>query len=139
MQTILNWLKRALQFLLDKVQSFFQVIVDVIVGIVSWIWDTILWCFSAVFNFFFHSEDGVVWWFMDWLAGLMSSFLGECPDFSQSIEMYLNSSNTVMRLIGPLNLFFPIEETAYIFTVFSTFMIFYLIRKLLLKIIPTVG
>jgi hypothetical protein len=132
--------KGLFQSLINLFKSMYQGIVTWIGNFFSWLWRMICYVGQIIWDFFFHADSGLVWWFIEQLMDIADWFLNQFPDFSALIDQYSNSITTTKDLLGKINAFMPIVETGYMIGIFLIFVGIYLGAKFIIKcFIPGVG
>ena len=92
-----------------------------------------------IFDLFF-GENGIVWFLLDIVIMLIEEFIDLLPDLSGIVSQFDGGSIVfVSRLMGRLNMFFPVVEGLYLLAAFLLFLVVFLILKAVLKLIPFIG
>lgn len=104
--------------------------------------DVVYFVCDLFFDFFFHEEDGLVWYIFD--CGIsfgiwFQTHTSLLDVFVEPVSRYNGAIAASMELIGRMNQFIPIVEAGFLFGLFITFILFFLGVKLFLKLIPGMG
>jgi hypothetical protein len=109
-------------------QSLYEGIKELIFTVLQYIGD-----------FFFHPENGIVWWLLEFLLDIVEYILSFVPDISSILNDYSDEILYVILIIKSLDAFFPITESIILFSVFIAFVSTFIGIKYVLKLIPTIG
>ena len=79
------------------------------------------------------------WAVIEYFISLGKWFVDMLPSVGAIIAEYEETFGFVMRLIGRFDSFFPITESLALLSIFILFVTLFLLVKLILKLIPTIG
>ena len=104
-----------------------------IIWAVEWLADFL----QAIVDFF----TGLLWAIVGFGISMGNMLVLALPDIGDilSQQEYITSITLVMNLVGRMNQFFPVVEAFVLLSIYLYFMMTFLVVKLILKLIPTIG
>jgi hypothetical protein len=117
--------------LVTKLRSWydgaFETIWRIVDYIIRMVWDFFYYLYDFVFG-----DEGLVWMFFRLIFDGAEWFLSIFPDFGALIDEHEESFEFTMGLIGRLDQFFPITESAVLLGIYVSFIVPFLIVKYLI-------
>jgi hypothetical protein len=149
----MQWLFDALTDIYNKLvatlgkwaASILDGFVWIVNGIVEYFWAVVDYCLEMAWGFgyylydLFLGENGFVWYPIYWAIWAGREFLAFFPSLRQTVLDNAETFEYMGCLTGQLDQFFPITESFQLGVTFAAFVAVFLVAKLLLKLIPSIG
>jgi len=132
-----NMLIGAFNTVVSAIGGLWSAFIDIVKLVCNWVTDWIIYVAKAIYNFFLDEEKGIVWKTVDTLLEWGEWFIEQLPDLS--FGEYSSTISTVMELVSKLDKFVPLSEAITLLGIFLAFVAIFLVVKLILKLIPTIG
>jgi hypothetical protein len=137
-EKIVSTFKKWYEGILETLEKWFSQTLDFIWGMVSY-------CINLVWDFFeylyelFLGEDGFVWYIFDYMFFWFESAVEFFPDIGFLFGQYQGPFTFAMQLVGRMNQFFPVMESASLLAIYLMFLFLYIVIKIVLKAVPGMG
>lgn len=136
---MLNWFKTAWEKLCGWIQGAVDSIRGFFANLVAQIWQALNEFVSWFWDLFFHPDDGFLWWVVDMGLECGMWFADQLPDIDALLGTHADTFRTAMDVISMGNRFLPLVESIVLIFLFLIFISLFLVSKLILKLIPTIG
>jgi len=133
------------EFIHRQVVGAFELIAWAVQSVLNGVWSVISYCLQMAWDFGFYiydlflGEDGFVWYLFDLVIWLGEWALSLSPDIAETVGQYSEAFGFTMRLVGMMDRFFPVTESAVLFATYMAFMFIVLVFRWTIKLIPGLG